>query len=49
MVSDHQEDISLFEKEAKSGKDKNLQQLASTTLPTLNEHLQMIQDIQKKM
>jgi len=49
MVSDHKTDISLFEKEAKSGKNPDLQAFASKTLPTLQEHLQMIESIQTSM
>jgi putative membrane protein len=49
MVSDHKTDISLFEKEAKSGKDPELQAFAEKTLPTLQEHLQMIEGIQTSM
>ena len=47
MVADHKTTVSLFEKEAKSGKDGDLKQFASTTLPTLHEHLQMAQDDSK--
>jgi len=43
MVSDHKEDIKAFEKQAKSGMDSDLKQFASTTLPTLNQHLAMAQ------
>lgn len=43
MVSDHKEDIKAFEKEAKDGSDADLKQFASTTLPTLNQHLSMAQ------
>jgi len=43
MVSDHKEDIKAFEKEAKNGSDADLKQFASTTLPTLNQHLSMAQ------
>jgi len=49
MVSDHKDTVSLFEKQAKSGKDANLKQFASTTLPTLQDHLQMIEAIEKKL
>lgn len=41
MVKDHEEDVALFKKEAKSGKDDNLKQFAQQTLPTLEEHLAM--------
>jgi putative membrane protein len=43
MVSDHQKDIREFEKEAKSGRNSDLKQFASETLPTLREHLALAQ------
>ena len=39
MVSDHKDTVSLFQKEAKSGKDADLQAFAGKTLPTLQGHL----------
>ena len=45
MVSDHKTTVSLFQKEAKSGKDGDLQAFAGKTLPTLQEHLKSAQDI----
>ena len=47
MVSDHKKDISEFEKEAKSGKDADVKQFASSTLPVLQEHLQLAQSADK--
>jgi len=44
MVSDHKQDISEFEQEAKSGHDNDIKGFASKTLPTLQEHLKMAQD-----
>lgn len=41
MVSDHRSTVSLFETEAKSGKDPELKAFASKTLPTLKHHLEM--------
>jgi putative membrane protein len=41
MVSDHKEDIKKFQREADQGKDADLKQFASQTLPTLKEHLQL--------
>ena len=38
MVQDHRKDISLFEKQAKQGKDADLKQFAEQTLPVLREH-----------
>ncbi|MEO8936089.1 MAG: DUF4142 domain-containing protein [Burkholderiaceae bacterium] len=49
MVSDHKTDVSDFQKEAKSGKDSDIQAFAGKTLPTLQEHLQMIEGIDSKM
>lgn len=43
MVSDHKKDVSEFEKEAKSGKDADVKSFASSTLPTLQQHLQLAQ------
>ena len=45
MVADHKTTVSLFEKEAKSGKDADLQAWAGKTLPTLQEHLKMAQEL----
>lgn len=41
MVSDHKEDIKKFQQVADKGKDAELKQFASQTLPTLKEHLQL--------
>ena len=49
MVSDHKATVSLFEKEAKSGKDADLQAWAGKTLPTLQGHLKMAQDLSASM
>ena len=49
MVKDHKHDISAFEKEANNGKDMDIKNFASTTLPTLREHQTMIDAIDKKM
>jgi putative membrane protein len=45
MTSDHKKDTSLFRSAAKSARDSDVKQFASTTLPTLEEHLQMAQSI----
>lgn len=49
MTSDHKKDTSLFPSTAKSAKDTDVRQFASTTLPTLEEHLQMAQSIDKSI
>jgi len=43
MVSDHKEDIKKFQRVADKGKDSDLKQFASQTLPTLKEHLELAQ------
>jgi putative membrane protein len=40
MVADHVKDVNEFKKEASSGRDSQVKSFASTTLPTLEEHLQ---------
>jgi len=49
MVSDHKDAVDLFKKEAQNGEDPDLKAWAAQTLPTLQEHLMMIQDIHKRM
>jgi putative membrane protein len=47
MVSDHKKDISEFKSEAKKAKDADVKQFASSTLPTLEEHLNLAQAADK--
>ena len=49
MLKDHKKDVAAFEKEAGGGMDAELKAFAASTLPTLREHLQMIQRINDKM
>jgi putative membrane protein len=49
MVSDHKVDVAEFEKESKKGKDADVKGFATNTLPTLQDHLKMAQDISSKM
>jgi len=49
MVEDHQKAVGAFKDEAKNGKDTEVQKLAGTTLPTLEEHLKMAQDLAGKV
>jgi putative membrane protein len=44
MVKDHQHDVADFQKEADHGTNTNLKTWASTTLPTLQEHLRLAQE-----
>lgn len=48
MVRDHQQDVADFQKEAQSGQDPALKAFARKYLPTLQEHLQMAQAMNKK-
>jgi len=47
QVSAHKEAISLFERYGKSGENAKLKDWASTTLPTLQHHLEMARGIYK--
>lgn len=43
MLSDHKKDVSEFEKQSTKGADADIKAFAGTTLPTLQEHLTMVQ------
>jgi putative membrane protein len=49
MVMDHKKDVAEFKKESTKAKDSDLKSWASTTLPTLQDHLKMVEDISAKM
>jgi putative membrane protein len=49
MVQDHKKDVAEFKKESTKAKDSDVKGFASNTLPTLQDHLKMIQDISAKM
>ena len=49
MLKDHKKDVAAFEKEASGGMDADIKTFAANALPTLREHLQMIQRISDKM
>jgi len=44
MVKDHQADIAAFQRESSSGMNPDLKMWATTTLPTLQDHLRMAKD-----
>jgi putative membrane protein len=46
---DHKNDIAEFQKEAKSGDDRDLKAWAAKTLRMLQEHLAMVEDAMRKM
>lgn len=41
MVKDHTHDVSAFRTESQNGKDTDVKQFASSTLPTLEDHLKL--------
>jgi len=49
MMSDHQKDVTEFRKESQSGKDDAVKAFAARTIPTLEEHLKMVQDVSQSL
>ncbi len=49
MMTDHQEDVKEFSKEANSGKDPKIKSFAAQTLPIIQGHLAKLKGIQSKM
>jgi putative membrane protein len=49
MVRDHKKDIAAFQKESRSGKDPDVKQFASQTLPTLKDHLKQAETVSPKL
>ncbi len=49
MVKDHKEDVRDFTAEINTGKDQPTKDAAQKSLPIIQDHLQMIQGIQKSM
>jgi putative membrane protein len=49
QLSANKDAVSLFNSESKNGKDPDLKQFASSTLPTLQDHLQMVQQLPKAL
>jgi putative membrane protein len=47
-VTAHQDTVALFRKEAQNGKDADVKAWAAKTLPTLEHHLTMAQDLKSK-
>jgi putative membrane protein len=48
QLKDHQKDVAEFKKEATTGKDSGIKDFAQSTLPTLQEHLKMAEQITPK-
>jgi putative membrane protein len=49
MVKDHESAVSLFQKQADTGKDAEVKAFAAKTLPTLQGHLEMAKSLNDKM
>jgi len=47
MLKDHEKDVAAFRTESISGKDPELKAWAGRTLPTLEEHLKLVQDLNR--
>jgi putative membrane protein len=45
QLAAHKDAVALFGSESKTGKDTDLKQFAASTLPTLQDHLQMVQQL----
>ncbi|MFN8389405.1 MAG: DUF4142 domain-containing protein [Bdellovibrionota bacterium] len=48
MVTDHKKDIAEFRRESQSSKTDEIKQFAGRTLPALEEHLKIAQDLSSK-
>lgn len=49
MIEDHEKDVADFQKQAEGGTNSELKTFASSTLPTLQMHLAMIQVISERI
>lgn len=49
MVRDHKKDVAEFRKASQNAKDPDVKAWAAKTLPTLEEHLRMAQDLEKQL
>ncbi|MGH8851958.1 MAG: DUF4142 domain-containing protein [Casimicrobiaceae bacterium] len=47
QLAAHKAAVALFEKQSKSGNDSDLKQFAASTLPTLQDHLQLVEQLSK--
>jgi putative membrane protein len=48
QLKDHQQDVKEFQNEAENGSNAEVRTFASKTLPTLQEHLNMVKDLNKQ-
>lgn len=49
MVKDHEDDIKEFQKEANRGANPDIKSFASSTLPTLQQHLELAKSAEQKV
>jgi putative membrane protein len=49
MVRDHKTDVAAFQREANSGRDQDVKSFASSTLPTLQDHLRQAEQVQSSL
>jgi putative membrane protein len=49
MVKDHRKDVKAFQQEADKAKDPDLKSWASKTLPTLQDHMKTVEDVQTQV
>ncbi len=49
MVTDHEEDVADFKREANAGKNPEIRDFASNTLPTLEDHLKQAREVAKSV
>ncbi|MEO8062090.1 MAG: DUF4142 domain-containing protein [Pseudomonadota bacterium] len=47
MIAGHQRSVALYRAQATSGEDKDLRKYARETLPTIEQHLAQLKDLQK--
>jgi putative membrane protein len=49
MLADHEKDVAAFQREANSGQDADIKAWAGKTLPTLQEHLKMVRELERQV
>lgn len=49
MVQEHTEDVKKFERQASTAHNQSVKQFATTTVPTLKDHLKEAKDLSKKI
>jgi putative membrane protein len=49
MITGHEKNVAAFRQESTSGQDPDVKAFASKTLPTIEEHLKILRDLQKEI